>query len=231
MQNGNAQNVTELDFRKKFISGRKCRKYAGKTGFWAFSRDFIISFFWFFAQRCVLIIKHCSSVNKIDLCNWNFLKVAGTADFCRNNDISWVSQAVLYIFSWNFAHWFHHLFFLQIRNAQTWQSLIFKKHFFPAKNAGNMPEIVVFCWILSDSSLYIYLFFFHTKTLFITMPTIKHGSIVNKTDFCSRNFLKVARTADFLTEPVFEKLIFPVDNAGNMPENPGFFANFSSFHH
>jgi hypothetical protein len=45
MQNGNAQNVTEPDFRKKFITGRKCRKYAGKTGFLAFSRDFIISFF------------------------------------------------------------------------------------------------------------------------------------------------------------------------------------------
>ena len=43
-------------FEKKFISGRKCRKYAGKTGFLAFSRDFIISFFWFFAQRCVLIM-------------------------------------------------------------------------------------------------------------------------------------------------------------------------------
>ena len=30
------------------------------------------------------------------------------------------------------------------------------------------------------------------------MPTIKHGSIVNKTDFCSRNSLKIAGTADFL---------------------------------
>ena len=40
------EKLDELaDFRKKFISGRKCRKYAGKTGFWLFSRDFIISFF------------------------------------------------------------------------------------------------------------------------------------------------------------------------------------------
>ena len=41
-------------FCKNFFSGRKCRKYAEKTGFWAFSRDFIISFFSFFAQRSVL---------------------------------------------------------------------------------------------------------------------------------------------------------------------------------
>ena len=53
-QNGDSQKVTEPDFRKKIFSGRKCRKYAGKTGFLAFSRDFIIIFFWFFAQRCVL---------------------------------------------------------------------------------------------------------------------------------------------------------------------------------
>ena len=33
------ENVMEPDFRKKFISGRKCRK----TGFLAFSRDFIIN--------------------------------------------------------------------------------------------------------------------------------------------------------------------------------------------
>ena len=57
MQNGNAQNVTEPDFRKKIFSGRKCRKYAGKTGFLAFSRDFIIIVFTdFFAQRCILIM-------------------------------------------------------------------------------------------------------------------------------------------------------------------------------
>ena len=40
-------------FEKKFF-GWKWPKYAGKTGFLAFSRDFIISFIWFFAQRCVL---------------------------------------------------------------------------------------------------------------------------------------------------------------------------------
>ena len=43
-----------VPFCKNFFSGRKYRKYAGKTGFWACYRDFIISFFSFFAQRCVL---------------------------------------------------------------------------------------------------------------------------------------------------------------------------------
>ena len=46
--------MTESDFRKKIFSGRKYRKYAGKTGFLAFSRGFISCFSWFFAQRCVL---------------------------------------------------------------------------------------------------------------------------------------------------------------------------------
>ena len=39
---------------KDFFSVRKCRKYAGKTRFSAFSRDFTIRFFWLFAQRCIL---------------------------------------------------------------------------------------------------------------------------------------------------------------------------------
>ena len=46
--------MTELDFQKKYFSVRKCWKYAGKTVPLLFSRDFIISFFRFFAQRCVL---------------------------------------------------------------------------------------------------------------------------------------------------------------------------------
>ena len=35
------------------------------------------------------------------------------------------------------------------------------------------------------------------------MPTINHGLIVNKTDFRSRNFLKIAGTADFRWKTVF----------------------------
>ena len=41
---------------EKHFSGRKCRKYAVKTGFLAFSRDFIICFSCFFAQKRVLAI-------------------------------------------------------------------------------------------------------------------------------------------------------------------------------
>ena len=126
------------DFQKTFFSSRKCRKYAGKTSFLAFSRDFIISFYWFFAQRCILIM------------------------------------------------------------PIIWPSPIFEKIFFPAENTNNMPEIAVFADIHWTFSLYFVVF--HTKTLLITIPTIKHGSIVNKTDFWSRNFLKIVGTADFRRE-------------------------------
>ena len=78
---------------------------------------------------------------------------------------------------------------------KTWPSPIFKENFFPAENAGNMPEIAVFADFHRTFSLY-FVVFSH-KTLLMIMPTINHGLIVNKTDFCSRNFLKVAGTADF----------------------------------
>ena len=78
---------------------------------------------------------------------------------------------------------------------KTWPSPIFEKNFFSAGNAENMPEIAVFADFYRTFSLIS--LFFHTKTLFITMPTIKHGSIVNKTDFCSQDSLKIAGTADF----------------------------------
>ena len=42
--------MTEPDFKNNILPAEN----AGKTGFLAFSRDFIISFFWFFAQRCIL---------------------------------------------------------------------------------------------------------------------------------------------------------------------------------
>ena len=90
--------MTEPDFRKIFFSGRKCRKYSGKTGFLTFSQDFIISFFWFFAQRCVLTM------------------------------------------------------------LKTWLSPIFEKKFFPAENAGNMPEIAVFAYFVRVFSSYFVVF-------------------------------------------------------------------------
>ena len=77
-----------------------------------------------------------------------------------------------------------------------WSSPIFEKNFFPAENTGNMPEIAVFADFVWTFSLY-FVVFSLKKTLLITMPTIKHGSIVNKTDFCSQNSLKIAGTADF----------------------------------
>ena len=38
---------------------------------------------------------------------------------------------------------------------KTWPSPIFIKHFFPAKNAGNMPEIAVFADFYRTFSLHI----------------------------------------------------------------------------
>ena len=103
MQNDNVQDVTEPYFWKKYFSCRKCRKYAGKTGLLAFFRDFIISFFWFFAQRCVLA------------------------------------------------------------KPKTWLSPIFEKFFFPAENAGNMPEIAVFADFFRDFSSYFVVFSHKTQ--------------------------------------------------------------------
>ena len=52
-----------------------------------------------------------------------------------------------------------------------WPSLIFEKNFFPAENAGNMPEIAIFADFFRTFP-YI-LLFFPLNTLLITMPTIK----------------------------------------------------------
>ena len=90
--------MTEADFREVFFSGRKCRKYAGKTSFLAFPRDLIFSFFWFFAQRCILGM------------------------------------------------------------SKTWPNPIFEKNFFPAENAGNMPEIAVFADFVWGFSSYFVIF-------------------------------------------------------------------------
>ena len=81
---------------------------------------------------------------------------------------------------------------------KTWPKPVFEKNSYPAENAGNCR----FCRFSSDFFL-MFLCFFHRKTLLITMPTIKHESIVNKTDFCCRNSLKIAGTADFRRKTVF----------------------------
>ena len=78
---------------------------------------------------------------------------------------------------------------------KTWPSPIFEKNFFPAENAGNMPEMAVFADF--HRTFFFLYFVVFTQTQSITMSTIKHGSTVNLTDFCRRNFLKIAGTADF----------------------------------
>ena len=94
-------------------------------------------------------IKHGSIVNITDFCSRNFLKIAGTANFRRENGISWISRAVLYIFSWNFAHW------CKMAMSKIWPSPIFEKHIFPAENAGKP----VFWHFLEISSLVSFWFF------------------------------------------------------------------------
>ena len=62
------------------------------------------------------------------------------------------------------------------------------------------------------------------------MSTIKHNSIVNITDFCSRNFLKIAGTDDAKWQYIKFDQIFAAVIAGNLPENR--FLGFSSrFYH
>ena len=107
-------------------------------------------------------IKHGSTVNKTDFWSRNCLKIAGTADFRRKNGISWISRAVPFIFSWNFAHW------CEMEISKMWWSLIFEKHFFPAENAGNC----CFCRFLSDFFLIFRCFFSHKNMSDITFSFI-----------------------------------------------------------
>ena len=157
-----------------------------------------------------------------------------------------------------------------------WRSLIFEKNHFRSKMpecqkhspvwflrtiffcgrkclkyAGNCRFLQIFIGLFPNISL-----FFHTETLFITIPTIKHGSIVNKTDLCSQNSLKMAKAAYFHRKIdiscislavlynkeksiLFHEIlhtehiadfdfweILPAENAGNMAEN----AVFADFH-
>ena len=88
--------------------------------------------------------KHGSTVNKTDFWSRNYQKIAGTADFRRKNGIFWISQDVLYLFSWKFAHW--------CKIPKMWRSPIFEKHFFPVENARNVPEKPVFWRLLEISS-------------------------------------------------------------------------------
>ena len=88
----------------------------------------------FFHTKTLLItmptIKHVSIVNKTDFCSRNFLKIAGTAeaDIHWKNGISFISQDVLDIFSWNFSHW------CKMAMPKMWQSPIFEKIIFPVES-------------------------------------------------------------------------------------------------
>ena len=82
----------------------------------------------FFHTKTLLIaiptIKHVSIVKKTYFWSRNCLKIAGTAKFRRKNSISWISPAVLNIFSWNFAHWRKMIMF------KMWWGPIFEKKIF-----------------------------------------------------------------------------------------------------
>ena len=69
---------------------------------------------------------------------------------------------------------FSHYFFLtfcskmRFRNAQNMVESDFREKFFPAENAGNMPEIAVCADFLWTFSTY-FVVFFHTKTFVISL--------------------------------------------------------------
>ena len=110
--------------------------------YWTFSLYFVV-----FSHKIIIN----NNIHHQEWFNWfwspNFLKIVGTADFHRKNGISWISQAALFIFSWNFAH-LCKMAIPKIRGRP-----IFKKHFFLAENAGNMPEKPVLWHFLEISSL------------------------------------------------------------------------------
>ena len=78
---------------------------------------------------------------------------------------------------------------------KTWPSPIFEKNSFPNENAGNMPEITVFADFHRTISLY-FVVFSH-KNIINNNVHHKAWFFCQKNDFCSRNFLKIAGTADF----------------------------------
>ena len=136
-------------------------------------------------------MRNCNTLNVTEP---DFRKTFFSCRKCRK----YAGKPDLLAFSRDLIFIFIRLFALRcvLDMFKMWPSRIFEKNFFPAENAGNMPEIAVF---VDFHRTFSYLsLFFHAKTLLITMPTIKHGSIVNKTDFCSRNSLKIAEKAVFL---------------------------------
>ena len=119
---------------------------------------------------------HGSFVNKTDFCSRNFLKVAGTADFCRKNGNSWISRAELYIFSWNLAHW------SKMVISKIWQSPIFEKYIFRPK----FPEIC-----RKNRIFGIFLRFYHLFYLVLCAKMrIKNAQNMTESDFRENFFLR-----------------------------------------
>ena len=138
--------MAESNFWEKFFSARKSRKYAGNRRFSGFSLDFLLIFRCFSHKNIINNNIHHQEWFNCQY-NWFLLPELSTADFRRKNGISWISRAVLYIFSWKFAHWWKMIV------PKMWRSLVFEKHFFPAENAGNMPEKPGFWHFVEISSL------------------------------------------------------------------------------
>ena len=86
---------------------------------------------------------------------------------------------------------------MRISNAQHMVDFDFWEKIFPAV---NMPEIAVFVDFHWTFSLYLVVFLH--KNIINNNTHHKNGSIVNETVFWSRNFLKIARIADFCRKSV-----------------------------
>ena len=149
----------------------------------------------FFRKETLFItlptIKYGSNVTKTDFCSRNSLKVAGTADFRRKNGISWISRAVLNIFSWNLAHW------CKMIISKMWRRPIFEKHIFQVENAGNMPDT----GLLAFFRYFIICFFwFFAQRRVLAMPKTWPSPIFKKKFFPAENagnMPEIAVFADF----------------------------------
>ena len=108
-----------------------------------------------------------------------------TPEICQKNWVFGVFSRFIIRFSWTFAQ----RCILAI--PKIWPSPIFEKKIFSVENDGNMPEIASFADFHLIFSLYTsFPCFYSTKTLLMAISKILHCLIFNKTDFCSRNFLK-----------------------------------------
>ena len=163
---------------KKIFFPEICRK----TSFLAFSRDFGISCFWFFAQRCVLTM--LKTWHESDL--WEKF-------FAVENSGNMPEIAVFADFVSNFIISFFWFFCTKMRNsiAQNMAESDFGEIFFSCRKCRKSPFLQIFFGFLPYISL-----FFQTKTFLITLSTIKS---IN----CQKNwFLKPE-----LSKKIFEKLL------------------------